>query len=757
MSKRDALLTAVFISVVLGVPTADTLADPQTFHIVVVNEVYSNDDGTKQYVELRAKSLGQTQLQFSRVTARSADGTMTTLLFDFTAVFGWGDEETLLLATATMAAELPTPPDFIIPDASVPFPSGRIVFEQDPPTVNIVDAVSYGNYTGSNTGYGTPAVALPTNGCQSLLNVAQVSPPGVRNNSTNWGVGLPSPQPNDDLPGSVSASCPASPPELAPVGSKVVNENQLLQFDVSATDINGDAITLIAEGLPTGATFNTLTSTSKRFSWTPTFLQSGIHNVLFIASAGADADSENVQITVNNTNRAPVLAALGPRNVNEGANLNFNVPASDPDLTNPTLTAQDVPANATFVDNGNGTGTFNFNPNFTQADVFNVLFIASDGALADSELVAITVANVNQAPVLASIGPRNVNEGTNLNFNVSATDGDGTTPTLTAENVPSNATFVDDANGTGTFNFNPDFTQAGVFNVRFITSDGALADTEVVAITANEVTDPPDARDSAASTEEDVAVGVILQAFDPDGDPIPRTIVSGPFHSVLQVVNALTGDYTYTPTLNYNGSDSVLFSVNDGFVNSNTAVLRLTTTPVNDAPVAQNVNAGTLVNTPTTVPPMPITDVDNTVDGTITHDSGPFHGSVSNFDPTTGSFDYTPNLDYEGGDTITYIATDINGAADTAKIFLAIGSGCACDCDADPSNCDGVQDITDVVQTINVSFRGAASILDPNAACPYETTDTNCSNSTDVIDVVKMVNVAFRGANVATEFCDPCP
>jgi hypothetical protein len=95
-----------------------------------------------------------------------------------------------------------------------------------------------------------------------------------------------------------------------------------------------------------------------------------------------------------------------------------------------------------------------------------------------------------------------------------------------------------------------------------------------------------------------------------------------------------------------------------------------------------------------------------------------------------------------------------------SPFVLAEPSLCACDCHGDPAPigaCDGVQDILDVVQTVNVAFRGAASILDPNTACPYETTDTNCSLSTDVIDVVKMVNVAFRGANVATEFCDPCP
>lgn len=95
--------------------------------------------------------------------------------------------------------------------------------------------------------------------------------------------------------------------------------------------------------------------------------------------------------------------------------------------------------------------------------------------------------------------------------------------------------------------------------------------------------------------------------------------------------------------------------------------------------------------------------------------------------------------------------------ADSDNDGIGDACQCACDCSGDPGGCDGFQDVVDVVQVINVAFRGAASVPDPNVNCDYETTDTNCSSSTDVVDVVKIVNVAFRGANPATEFCNPCP
>ncbi|MEW5702076.1 MAG: integrin alpha [Candidatus Zixiibacteriota bacterium] len=78
---------------------------------------------------------------------------------------------------------------------------------------------------------------------------------------------------------------------------------------------------------------------------------------------------------------------------------------------------------------------------------------------------------------------------------------------------------------------------------------------------------------------------------------------------------------------------------------------------------------------------------------------------------------------------------------------------CSCPCHGDPQ-CDGLPNVQDVVQTVNVAFRGSVPVSDPD--CPRERTDVNCDNVTTVQDVVKVVNVAFRGANPATEFCDPC-
>jgi len=183
------------------------------------------------------------------------------------------------------------------------------------------------------------------------------------------------------------------------------------------------------------------------------------------------------------SNQPPLLDSIGPKSVDEGQSLNFGISATDSEST-PALSTSSLPPGASFIDNADGTGVFDWTPTYTQSGIYDVTFYATDDSSAvDSEVVIITVNNVNRSPVLAGIADTSVEEGQNLNFGVSASDPEGTIPTLSVESLPSNANFVDNGDGTGTFDFSPDYTQEDIYNVTFIASDGDLADTEVVAIT----------------------------------------------------------------------------------------------------------------------------------------------------------------------------------------------------------------------------------------------------------------------------------
>ncbi|MHC4745263.1 MAG: putative Ig domain-containing protein, partial [Planctomycetota bacterium] len=123
-------------------------------------------------------------------------------------------------------------------------------------------------------------------------------------------------------------------PVLSYIGAKSVDENTLLSFTISATDADGDSITLSASNLPTGASFS-----SPTFSWTPGYDQGGSYDVTFTASDGNDTDSEVVTITVGNINRAPVLASIGAKSTDENTLLNFTISATDADSDSITYSA----------------------------------------------------------------------------------------------------------------------------------------------------------------------------------------------------------------------------------------------------------------------------------------------------------------------------------------------------------------------------------------------------------------------------------
>jgi hypothetical protein len=91
-------------------------------------------------------------------------------------------------------------------------------------------------------------------------------------------------------------------PVLDPIGDKSVDEGATLEFAVSASDVEKDALTFAASNLPTGAEFD---QTLKEFSWTPDYTQSGSYDVTFTVqdTFGAE-DSETITIDV-----IPVLTA----------------------------------------------------------------------------------------------------------------------------------------------------------------------------------------------------------------------------------------------------------------------------------------------------------------------------------------------------------------------------------------------------------------------------------------------------------------
>ena len=136
--------------------------------------------------------------------------------------------------------------------------------------------------------------------------------------------------------------------------------------------------------LPQGASFNPDTRT---FTWVPVSRQIGEYAGLrFIVTEDTlqqRSDYEDIIISVlDPPNRAPVLSAIGNKNVDENALLEFSVSGTDPDGDELAYKALNLPEGASF--NGN-TRKFSWMPNYEQAGLYNnIRFIIEESSETES-------------------------------------------------------------------------------------------------------------------------------------------------------------------------------------------------------------------------------------------------------------------------------------------------------------------------------------------------------------------------------------
>jgi len=264
-----------------------------------------------------------------------------------------------------------------------------------------------------------------------------------------------------------------------------------------------------------------------------------------------------------------------------------------------------------------------------------------------------TIMDDDSAPV-ASSESSSTDEDTPLPLTLAASDADGDPLTYSLVTAPEHGTLAG-ASASRTYTPAADFN--GTDSFTFEASDGVNeSNVATVTITVNAVNDPPVASANSAILAEDSFALTPLPATDVDGDPLAYSIVDQPAHGFLSGSGA---SRTYTPDSNYNGPDSFTFVANDGTADSNVAMVSVTVMPVNDAPVAAG-DVTTVAEDGSTAADVLANDSD--VDGdtlTVTSVSAPAHGTT--VIQGDGTVLYTPQANYNGGDSFTYSIADGNG------------------------------------------------------------------------------------------------
>jgi len=394
-------------------------------------------------------------------------------------------------------------------------------------------------------------------------------------------------------------------------------------------------------------------------------------NIIFQANLSHTADAAitfNYQIVLSN----------GSGNAKQQDFINFATFSSGTITIPAGQSSLNFPAFVTKDDNAN-----------EQAEVFTVNFTSANNATLGNTSATGTILDNEGTPTL-SIADASAIEGGTLSFTISVSP------------IKSSDIIFDYSTNNGTAASPADFNGAGWTSITLPANQSSMTlsintiqdtDEESSETFTVEIGNPPAGVDLAATPE--TATGTIIDDDDtPDarndnysvdedtvltnnvmtndlglGDP-PVLVVSNtnPANGVL-VINS-NGNFTYTPAINFNGTDSFQYTIQDIDGDQATAIVNITVNPINDVPIANNdtyttpedtqLNANVITNDQNLFDlPISISLVNNVSNGSLTLNNN-------------GTFSYMPNSEYFGSDNFTYKLTDGNGDAVTANVNITV-------------------------------------------------------------------------------------
>lgn len=314
-------------------------------------------------------------------------------------------------------------------------------------------------------------------------------------------------------------------------------------------------------------------------------------------------------------------------------------------------------------------GTFNF-------DEFNWVGYYQDANEAErasfgynEEADKVTVTFLNNPPEAIDDSTQTLEDSpATINILTNDDDHDGTIDpnTVLILNGPANGDIILNDDGTVTYTPVSDFNGTDNFTYTMKDNDGVVSNEATVTITITPENDTPVANSQSISTDEDTPTDITLTGNDIDEDPLTFILMEQPAHGTL---SGTAPNLTYSPNTNYNGPDSFTFMVNDGKMDSNIATVDIIVNPVNDVPEAENQSVTTDEDLALTIT---LTGSDDDGDPlTFMIVAGPNNGTLSGTPP---NLIYSPNADYYGHDSFTFMVNDSTVDSDIGTVSITVRS-----------------------------------------------------------------------------------
>ena len=348
------------------------------------------------------------------------------------------------------------------------------------------------------------------------------------------------------------------------------------------------------------------------------------YQVTVQVSDGVLSATQQITVAVTPVNDNPPIitsdggGATATISVPENTTAVTTVVASDADLPAQTLTYSKSGADAALftIDPSTGILTFTNAPDYENPahpdNNYHLTVTASDGTFTDNQDITVAVTPVNDnAPVIVSDGGAatasiSVNENTTAVTTVQATDADLPAQTLTysiSGGADAAAFRIDSSSGALSFVNAPNFeapTDANgddVYDVTVQASDGSLTATQAIAVTVNDVNEPPTITSNGGgatagiSIPENSTAVTTVTAADPDAHTTLSYSLAGGADASKFQIDSVSGALSFIAAPNFEAptdSDAdnvydVTVQVSDGELTASQAIA-VTVTNVNEAP-----------------------------------------------------------------------------------------------------------------------------------------------------------------------------
>ena len=438
------------------------------------------------------------------------------------------------------------------------------------------------------------------------------------------------------------------------------------------TDVDQDTLTLTEVSYTEGG-IAAINSDGVSVDYTPAADFNGTETITYTVSDGTTSTTGTLSVTVTSVNDAPI-AVNDLLTVDEDSDVtNKNVVENDTDLEEDTLFLTEVTSDE------NGTvaiNTDNISLDYTPAADFNgtetITYTISDGTDTTTGTLTVTVNPIKDAPVAVADTFSVDEDAASTSIDVVGNDIDVDGDTLILASVTSAGSGTVSVNADGV---SVDYTPAANYNgteiISYVVSDRSFTATGTLTVTVNALDDTAIAvADNLTVLEDAVLTSKNVIENDLHGDDITLTLTDVVYTGDgIAAVNSDNASVDYTPAENYNGIETITYTVSDG-TNSATGTLTVTVTSVNDLPVVLPDTLEVAEDAATTSNDVIANDTDPVEEDTLTLTAVTTdeNGTVA-INTDNVSIDYTPAADFNGTETITYTVSD---GTDTATGTLTV-------------------------------------------------------------------------------------